>query len=672
MSDDMSPEEQETAAKAAAEQLGLGPPSGGSQGGLVLEAKSEDSLQLIDMRKQLNAIPDALWIESATNTLGKVCAYLHNGLDDNCTMETGYGNSVPEKPKNMLTRTIMNRLLIPLFNTSIKKEELIRKFTEYDEIEEEVDNPLDDQELDSNGKKCKCEKEEKGEEEEEEEEEEGEEGEEEERDENGNSMKQNKKDNTDITEPLSVAMSLQNAQNNKIVRGGMFGKDYGCNRTPTMIDPFIVPFRKMIENLPPVNAAKKAFKNATGKDLDKTSAYQGHIDHAAGFVKNNFIRFQRLDPNLVTKIITEEQEYLKSFAMCLAEKDFGISKEAIEAKLNKSASTTMMKGGAETNNEQTNEFVLTLVANLHKEPEAMAKEFVPLDKIEEVKQNIDKVKEQVKIIPGAEAVLPPDESSSATPASNPSTTSSDTSVSTSSDSDSSSPPPPPQSSGSSDPSSGVFKSEDGLSNMDAITILNYWEDKVKNCITCNKGCHDKIEELAIKMMEISMKEILINKEDFYKDVFDNHKKFGTKKLNDERIETRLKYIQLLKPALNDPNTVKLYLVLLGELHFYYILRQTYDEETEYGKNYADNEIKTLLNGVSVELINKVKEELGSEHRFSAGFYKILKLEPPDAVGGNKSINFDDFFFDMFGGNMKNRKNVRRTKKRRKMKNNYSR
>ena len=52
-------------------------------------------------------------------------------------METGYGNSVPEKPKNMLTRTIMNKLLIPLFNTSIKKEELIRKFTEYDDIEEE-------------------------------------------------------------------------------------------------------------------------------------------------------------------------------------------------------------------------------------------------------------------------------------------------------------------------------------------------------------------------------------------------------------------------------------------------------------------------------------------------------------------------------------------------------
>ena len=672
MSDKPSDQDKERAAQEAAEKFGMAPPSdGGSQGGLVLEAKSEDSLQLIDMRKQLNGIPDALWIESATNTLEKVCAYLKFGVDDNCTMETGYGNSVPEKPKNMLTRTIMNRLLIPLFNTSIKKEELIRKFTEYDEIEEEIDNPLDDQELDSNGKKCKCEKEEKGKKEGDEEEEEGE-GEEGEGDENGNSMKQNKKDNTDITEPLSVAISLQNAQNNKIVGGGIFGKDYGCGRTPTMIDPFIVPFRKMIENLPPVNAAKKAFKNATGKDLDKTIAYQGHIDHAAGFVKNNFIRFQRLDPNLVTKIITEEQEYLKSFAMCLAEKDFGISKEAIEAKLNKSASTTMMKGGAQTNNEQTNEFVLTLVANLHKEPEAMAKEFVPLDKIEEVKQNIDKVKEQVKIIPGAEAVLPPDESSSATPASNSSTTSSDTSVSTSSDSDSSSPPPPPQSSGSSDPSSGVFKSEDGLSNMDAITILNYWEDKVKTCITCNKSCHDKIEQFAIQMMEISMKEILINKEDFYEKVFDNHIKFGTKKFNDEKIDTRLKYIELLKPSLNDKNTVKLYLILLGELHYYYFIKQTYEKEDGYGNNYADNEVKKLLANVNPELINAVKGELGTEHTFNVGFYKILKLDPPDAVGGKNSMNFDDFFLGMFGGNTKNKKNNRKTKKRRPMKNNYTR
>ena len=76
MSDDMSDEDKKKAAEMA-QQFGMPPSSdGGSQGGLVLEAKSEDSLQLIDMRKQLNGVPDALWIESATNTLGKVCAYL--------------------------------------------------------------------------------------------------------------------------------------------------------------------------------------------------------------------------------------------------------------------------------------------------------------------------------------------------------------------------------------------------------------------------------------------------------------------------------------------------------------------------------------------------------------------------------------------------------------------
>ena len=667
MSDDMSPEEQEKAAKAAAEQLGLGPPSGGSQGGLVLEAKSEDSLQLIDMRKQLNAIPDALWIESATNTLGKVCAYLHNGLDDNCTMETGYGNSVPEKPKNMLTRTIMNRLLIPLFNTSIKKEELIRKFTEYDEIEEEVDNPLEES---GDGSNCKCEK--KGEEQEE--------GNDVSNSSSSQSNNQgNNQDdvesdtqaNSDITEPLSVALSLQSAQNNKMAGGGMFGKDYGCKNTPSITNTMS---RNVFENLPPVRVWSKMFKDKTGMDLKQTQTYKGHVDHAATFFTKNFIRFQKLDPNLVTTIITEEREYLKSIALCLAQ-DFGISEQEIKAQM---AAKGLKMGGAPTN-PAGKELVLSMIVNLQKDPKDIANEFVPINAL---KEQVDEVKKAVSDIPGAKEVLgtaAPDSTSSAGPSSAPGPMSamsamSESATTDSTDAPSSSTPsmPPTQSSGSGDPSSGVFKSEDGLSNMDAITILNYWEDKVKNCITCNKGCHDKIEELAIKMMEISMKEILINKEDFYKDVFDNHKKFGTKKLNDERIETRLKYIQLLKPALNDPNTVKLYLVLLGELHFYYILRQTYDEETEYGKNYADNEIKTLLNGVSVELINKVKEELGSEHKFSAGFYKILKLEPPDAVGGNKSINFDDFFFDMFGGNMKNRKNIRRTKKRRKMKNNYSR
>ena len=663
----MSPEEQEKAAKAAAEQLGLGPPSGGSQGGLVLEAKSEDSLQLIDMRKQLNAIPDALWIESATNTLGKVCAYLHNGLDDNCTMETGYGNSVPEKPKNMLTRTIMNRLLIPLFNTSIKKEELIRKFTEYDEIEEEVDNPLEES---GDGSNCKCEK--KGEEQEE--------GNDVSNSSSSQSNNQgNNQDdvesdtqaNSDITEPLSVALSLQSAQNNKMAGGGMFGKDYGCKNTPSITNTMS---RNVFENLPPVRVWSKMFKDKTGMDLKQTQTYKGHVDHAATFFTKNFIRFQKLDPNLVTTIITEEREYLKSIALCLAQ-DFGISEQEIKAQM---AAKGLKMGGAPTN-PAGKELVLSMIVNLQKDPKDIANEFVPINAL---KEQVDEVKKAVSDIPGAKEVLgtaAPDSTSSAGPSSAPGPMSamsamSESATTDSTDAPSSSTPsmPPTQSSGSGDPSSGVFKSEDGLSNMDAITILNYWEDKVKNCITCNKGCHDKIEELAIKMMEISMKEILINKEDFYKDVFDNHKKFGTKKLNDERIETRLKYIQLLKPALNDPNTVKLYLVLLGELHFYYILRQTYDEETEYGKNYADNEIKTLLNGVSVELINKVKEELGSEHKFSAGFYKILKLEPPDAVGGNKSINFDDFFFDMFGGNMKNRKNIRRTKKRRKMKNNYSR
>ena len=143
--------------------------------------------------------------------------------EDNCTMETGYGNGVPEKPKNMLTRTIMNKLLIPLFNTSIKKEELIRKFTEYDDIEEEVDNPLEES---GDGSNCKCEK--KGEEEQGEGDDVSNSSSSQQNNPINDNSQGNNQDNTqndtqensDITEPLSVALSLQNAQNNKMAGGG--------------------------------------------------------------------------------------------------------------------------------------------------------------------------------------------------------------------------------------------------------------------------------------------------------------------------------------------------------------------------------------------------------------------------------------------------------------------
>ena len=670
---EMSDEDKERAAKME-QQYGMAPPpsDGGSQGGLVLEAKSEDSLQLIDMRKQLNGIPDALWIESATNTLEKVCAYLKFGVDDNCTMETGYGNGVPEKPKNMLTRTIMNKLLIPLFNTSIKKEELIRKFTEYDEIEEEVDNPLEES---GDGSNCKCEK--KGEKEQEE----GDDVSNSSSSQTNNPMNNNNQGNdqddikgdtqanSDITEPLSVALSLQNAQNNKMVGGGMFGKDYGCGNTPSALNSVS---RNVFENLPPVKVWSGMFKDATGMDLKQTKTYKGHVDHAATFFTRNFIRFQTLDPGLVTKILTEEREYLKSIALCLAQ-DFGISEQEIKAKM---VAKGLKMGGAPTE-PAGKDFVLNMIVNLNKKPEDIANEFVPINAL---KEQVDEVKKAVSDIPGAEAVLgtaAPDSTSSAGPSSAPGPMSamsaiSESNITDSTDAPSSSTPsmPPPTTSG--DPASGVFKSEDGLSNMDALSILNYWEDKVKTCITCNKSCHDKIEQFAIQMMEISMKEILINKEDFYEKVFDNHIKFGTKKFNDEKIDTRLKYIELLKPSLNDKNTVKLYLILLGELHYYYFIRQTYEKEDGYGNNYADNEVKKLLGNVNPELINAVKGELGTEHTFNVGFYKILKLDPPDAVGGKNSMNFDDFFLGMFGGNTKNKKNNRRTKKRRPMKNNYTR
>lgn len=668
---EMSPEEKEKAAQMAA-GFGMAPPSdGGSQGGLVLEAKSEDSLQLIDMRKQLNGIPDALWIESATNTLGKVCAYLQYGVDDNCTMETGYGNSVPEKPKNMLTRTIMNKLLIPLFNTSIKKEELIRKFTEYDDIEEEVDNPLEES---GDGSNCKCEK--KGEEEQEEGNDVSNSSSSQQNnpindDKQGNNQDNTQNDtqgNSDIMEPLSVALSLQSAQNNKMAGGGMFGKDYGCGNSPSALNSMS---RNVFENLPPVRVWSKMFKDKTGMDLKQTKTYKGHVDHAATFFTKNFIRFQTLDPGLVTKILTEEREYLKSIALCLAQ-DFGISEQEIKAQM---AAKGLKMGGAPTE-PAGKDLVLSMIVNLQKEPKDIAKEFVPIDAL---KKQVDEVKEAVSVIPGAEALIgqaAPDSTSSADPSSAPGPVSAMSAMSESPTTDStdtpSSTPSMSAPTTSGDPASGVFKSEDGLSNMDALTILNYWEDKVKTCITCNKSCHDKIEQFAIQMMEISMKEILINKEDFYEKVFDNHIKFGTKKFNDEKIDTRLKYIELLKPSLNDKNTVKLYLILLGELHYYYFIRQTYEKDDGYGNNYADNEVKKLLGSVSPELINAVKGELGGEHTFNVGFYKILKLDPPDAVGGKNSMNFDDFFLGMFGGNTKNKKNNRRTKKRRQMKNNYTR
>ena len=85
-----------------------------------------------------------------------------------------------------------------------------------------------------------------------------------------------------------------------------------------------------------------------------------------------------------------------------------------------------------------------------------------------------------------------------------------------------------------------------------------------------------------------------------------------------------------------------------------------------------SELNTHIYVLPEYLINAVKGELGTEHTFNVGFYKILKLDPPDAVGGKNSMNFDDFFLGMFGGNTKNKKNNRRTKKRRPMKNNYTR
>tara|TARA_B100001093_G_scaffold195423_2_gene187877 strand:+ start:2779 stop:4422 length:1644 start_codon:yes stop_codon:yes gene_type:complete len=223
------------------------------------------------------------------------------------------------------------------------------------------------------------------------------------------------------------------------------------------------------------------------------------------------------------------------------------------------------------------------------------------------------------------------------------------------------------------PMASFVESDNALNNMSAITILNYWTQKVVEQVNCHADSHTQIEDIEQTVLNLARKGFDEDIEDFKTVVLTPIAELGREKLYNERVSPRKDTLSILKEVLEKVDNkehdyvVLKYIKILGEL---YPLDPKFVKTEYIIFTSPKDDIKRKQ---IEEIIKKNKDNFkGTDKEFQ----KMLGADISELSEVNDSNNAYSLpglgIFKGEGGGKKKKKSNKKTKKKKRAKKNKTR